>query len=88
MPVTTVDVPLLGDVPLPLLMLAGSLAASAILGFLLGLHAGWIGRRRGKRVAEQVGMAVTAAMTTAGTAGLDRLETIRGRLADDLARMN
>ena len=88
MPVTTVDVPILGAVPLPLLMLAGSLAASAILGFLLGLHAGWIGRRRGKRVAEQVSVAVTEAMTTAGTAGLDRLETIRGRLANDLARMN
>jgi GTP-binding protein EngB required for normal cell division len=87
MPVTTVDVPYLGAVPLPLLMLAGSLAASAVLGFLLGLHAGWVGRRRGRRVAEQVRAAVAGSMTTAGTSGLDRLEVIRARLADDLARM-
>jgi hypothetical protein len=87
MPVTTVEVPILGAVPLPLLMLAGSLAASAVLGFLLGLHAGWIGRRRGRRVSEQVRIAVTDAMTTTGTAGLDRVEAIRARLADDLDRM-
>ena len=88
MPVTTYDVPYLGAVPLPLLMLGGSLAASAVLGWLLGLHAGFIGRRRGRRVADQVRAAVTEAMTSAGTAGLDRLETIRARLAEDLARMS
>jgi len=83
-PVTTAEVPYLGSVPLPLLMLAGSLAASAVLGFLLSLHAGAIGRRRGRRVAEQVRVAVTETMTAAGTAGLDRLEVIRARLADEL----
>ena len=88
MPVTTYDLPYLGAVPLPLLMLGGSLAASAVLGWLLGLHAGFIGRRRGRRVADQVRAAVTEAMTTAGAGGLDRLETIRARLAEDLARMS
>ena len=87
MPVTTYDLPYLGAVPLPLLMLAGSLVASAVLGWLLGLHAGLLGRRRGRRVADQVRAAVTEAMSRAGTAGLDRLETIRARLAEDLARM-
>jgi len=86
-PVTTAEMPLLGAVPLPLLMLAGSLAASAVLGFLLSLHAGWIGRRRGRRVAEQVRVAVTEAITIAGTAGVDRLEAVRSRLADDLDHM-
>lgn len=86
-PVTTAEVPFLGAVPLPLLMLFGSLAVSAILGFLLSLHAGSIGRRRGRRVAEQVRVAVTGAVSSAGTAGLDRLETVRIRLADDLGRM-
>lgn len=86
-PVTTAEVPYLGAVPLPLLLLAGSLVASAVLGFLLSLHAGAIGRRQGRRVADQVREAVTEVMSTAGTAGLDRLETVRARLADDLNRM-
>jgi GTP-binding protein EngB required for normal cell division len=86
-PVTTATVPYLGEVPLPLLLLAGSVAASAVLGFLLGLHAGWIGRRRARRVADQVRVAVTEAIATAGSAGLERLEGIRARLSRDLAGM-
>ncbi len=86
-PVTTAEVPYLGEVPLPLLMLAGSVAASAALGFLLGLHAGWIGRRRARRVAEQVRLAVTDAVATAGSAGLERIEAVRARLAADLERV-
>jgi putative protein kinase ArgK-like GTPase of G3E family len=83
-PVTTADVPILGAVPLPLLLLAGSVAASAVLGFLLSAHARWIGGRRARRVADRVRACVTDAVSTAGTAGLDRLETIRSRLATDL----
>jgi GTP-binding protein EngB required for normal cell division len=86
-PVTTTEVPYLGQVPLPLLLLAGSVAASAVLGFLLGLHAGWIGRRRARRVAEQVRVAVAEAIATAGSAGLERLEAVRARLAADLEGM-
>ena len=83
-PVMTVEVVYLGPVPAPLLLLTGSLAASAVLGFLLSIHAGWIGRRRGRRVADEVRRAVTDAITSEGTAGLDRLEGARARLAADL----
>ena len=83
-PVMTIDVPYLGPVPVPLLILAGSIAASAVLGFLLSVHAGFIGRRRAGRVAAHVRGAVTDAIGTEGTAGLDRLEAARARLARDL----
>lgn len=83
-PVMTIEVAYLGPVPAPLLLLAGSLAASAVLGFLLSIHAGWIGRRRGARVAGEVRRDVSDAIMAEGTQGLDRLERIRTRLAEDL----
>ena len=76
-PVATVDAPLFGPVPLPLLLLAGTLIASAALGFLLSLHAGWIGRRVGGRVAAAVGDAISTSVTEAGLGGLDRVERAR-----------
>ena len=51
---------------MPLLLIAGSLALSLLLGFVITVHAGWIGKRMGrkaaKRVAESVAEAVTLAM--------------------------
>jgi len=76
-PVATTEVPLLGPVPLPLLLLAGSILVSAVLGLLLSIHAGWIGRRRGRRVAERVRIAVGEAVAAAGFASLDRFEAAR-----------
>lgn len=79
-PVATTDVPLLGPVPLPLMLLAGSIVASAALGLLLSLHAGWIGRRVGARVAERVRAIVSASVTEAGFGGLARVERARRRI--------
>ena len=76
-PVTTVELPLLGPVPLPLVLLAGSVLVSAVLGALLAAHAGWVGRRHGTRLAERVRVAVTDAVKRAGFAGLDRVEEAR-----------
>jgi len=81
-PVATIDVPLLGPVPLPLVLLAGSIVASAALGLLLSLHAGWIGRRVGARVAEQVRGAVSSSVTDAGFGGLERVEQARRTMAE------
>jgi len=75
--VATVELPLLGPVPLPLVMLAGSIVVSATLGLVLSVHAGWIGRRLGDRLAERVRAEVTDAVATAGLAGLDRVEAAR-----------
>jgi hypothetical protein len=79
-PVSTVDVPVLGPLPLPLILLAGSIVMSGLLGLLLALHAGWIGRRAGARIAERVRTAVGSAVTETGFGGLDRVEMARRRM--------
>jgi GTP-binding protein EngB required for normal cell division len=85
LPVATVDAPLVGPLPLPLALLASSVLASALLGWLLSLHAGWIGRRRGRTVAERVRVALVEAIEAAGVAGLRRVERVRRQLADALS---
>ena len=79
--VSTVDVPYLGPVPMPLLLMAGSLAFSLLLGGLLRIHAGWIGRRLARKTATRVGEAVAGAIAKAGFGGLDAVEDARRRLA-------
>jgi GTP-binding protein EngB required for normal cell division len=79
--VSTVDVPYLGPVPMPLLLVAGSLAFSLLLGGLLRVHAGWIGRRLARKTAARVGEAVAGAIAKAGFGGLDAVEDARRRLA-------
>lgn len=76
-PVSTVEVPILGPVPLPLILLVGSVVASAAIGMLLSLHAGWIGRRIGARVAERVRGVVAGSVTEIGFGGLERVERAR-----------
>ncbi|HSL26412.1 MAG TPA: GTPase domain-containing protein [Acidimicrobiia bacterium] len=83
-PVTSVDLPALGPVPLPLVLLTGSLLASAILGWLLALHARLIGRRLGEKLADRAGVLVGEAITMAGFGGLGHVETARRRLAEQL----
>ncbi len=79
--VGTVDLPFLGPVPMPLVLITGSLGLSLLLGFLLSLHARWIGRRLGRKVAISVGTAVEEAVSSAGFAGLDQVEDARRRIA-------
>jgi GTP-binding protein EngB required for normal cell division len=79
--VATVDVPYLGPVPTPLVLLAGSLALSIVLGFLLNLHSARVGRRIGREAAARVRESVAQAVVAAGFAGLDRVEDARSRLA-------
>jgi GTPase Era involved in 16S rRNA processing len=84
-PVATVEVPVLGPVPMPLALLTGAVATSALLGRLLSLHAGWIGRRRGGRVADRVRTEVAATVEAAGLRGLRRVEEVRAGLAEALS---
>ena len=79
-PVSTIDAPVLGAVPLPLVLLVGAIVASGALGLLLGIHAGWIGRRIGRRVAERVRAAIRSSVTEAGFGGLERVEQARRRI--------
>ncbi|HEX2884565.1 MAG TPA: GTPase [Candidatus Limnocylindria bacterium] len=86
-PVDTVEVPALGPIPMPLLLLVGSIGVSAVLGFLLALHAGWIGRRLARRLSARVREAVGEAIAASGTAGLDRVEAVRRTIAGGLGGM-
>lgn len=79
--VGTVDIPYLGAVPMPLVLVTASLAFSLLLGFLLSLHAGLVGRRLGHKVTARVATAVDEAVSTAGFAALDRVEDARRRIA-------
>jgi GTP-binding protein EngB required for normal cell division len=80
-PVATVEVALLGPLPLPLILLVGSLLVSALLGLILSLHAGWLGRRQGRRLAARVRQGVQDAVRTQGLAGLRRVEAARAVIA-------
>ncbi|HEU5324716.1 MAG TPA: GTPase [Candidatus Limnocylindria bacterium] len=80
-PVATIEVPVLGPVPLPLVLLAGSVIVSAVLGLILSLHAGWLGRRQGRRLASRVREAVEVAVREQGLAGLHRVEAARAVIA-------
>jgi GTP-binding protein EngB required for normal cell division len=79
--VDSVDFPIIGSVPMPFVALLGSILVGYLLARLLGLHAGWVGRRWGDRVRERVTDAVREEITDRGLAPLDRLEDARQRLA-------
>jgi GTP-binding protein EngB required for normal cell division len=76
-PVSTIELPWLGKVPLPLVLLAGSFVVSAALGWIVAIHAGWLGRRASRRVEARVRTAVGDVVGSAGLAGLDRVEAAR-----------
>jgi len=80
--VATIDFPYLGPVPMPLVLIAGSLALSLLLGFVLTIHAGWMGRRMGRKVAVLVAGAVSESISTVGFGSLDAVEAARRRLAE------
>jgi GTP-binding protein EngB required for normal cell division len=79
--VSTVDFPYLGPVPMPLVLIAGSLALSLLLGFVITVHAGWIGKRMGRKVAKRVAESVAEAIASVGFGRLDAVEEARLRLA-------
>jgi hypothetical protein len=80
-PVATADMPILGPVPLPLILLVGSVLVSAILGWVLSLHAGWKGRRIAARIADRVALAVAASVEHGAFGRLDELELARRKVA-------
>jgi hypothetical protein len=76
-----VDVPLLGAVPTPFASLVAFLLIGYLLARLVGLHAGWVGRRWAGRVRDRVGTEVRAEIAGRGLAPLDAVEDARSRLA-------
>lgn len=86
-PVTTVEVPILGPIPLPLALLTAAIVVSAILSLVLRLHAGWVARRWASAIADRVEMAVSEAIEHKALAPLDALDRERGLLAEAIGRV-
>jgi hypothetical protein len=80
-PVVTLEVPVLGPLPMPLALLAASVLVSALLGWILALHAGWVGRRLAAAVGARTEAAIRQAIATDAFAGLTRVEEARRRIA-------
>ncbi len=79
-PVDSVVVPVLGQLPVPFVALIAALLAGYLIARLLGLHAGWVGRRWARGLGREVRANVAREVETSAFAGLDRLETARRAL--------
>jgi GTP-binding protein EngB required for normal cell division len=83
-PVAALELPVLGPIPMPLALLGLSVLASAALGWLLGVHAGWVGRRVAGRIRGRTVEAVRETVSRAGFDGLDAVEGARRTIASTL----
>ena len=79
-PVGSIDVPVLGPIPVPFVLLAVGLITGFVLARLLALHAGFVGRRWAGRLAARLRSQVDAAVTDEAFAAVDRLEVARRAL--------
>ena len=76
-PADSVALPLIGRVPAPFVALVISLAVGYLLARLLGLHAGWLGRRWAAALASRLRSGVKAEVEASAFAAVDRLEDAR-----------
>jgi energy-coupling factor transporter ATP-binding protein EcfA2 len=79
-PTDVVDLPVLGSVPLPLVLLVAALATGYLLARGLGLHAGWLGRRWARRLRTRLRASVDEAVGSSAFAALEPLERARRAL--------
>ncbi len=86
-PVDSVELPVIGTVPIPFVALIGSILAGYVLARGLGIHAGWVGRRWARRVRDRVAASVRREVTERGLAPLDALEDARRRLSTAVGTM-
>ena len=75
-----IPVPYLGPVPTPVVLLAASLLGGYVLAKLLGLHAGWLGRRWAKRVSARISREVRQAIADNLLVPLEQFEASRAAL--------
>jgi GTP-binding protein EngB required for normal cell division len=82
--VASYDLPVLGPVPAPMVLLFVALALGYILARALGLHAGWLGRRWARRLSSEIRKAITEVISAQAIAPLERLERARELLGEAL----
>jgi hypothetical protein len=76
-PVDEILVPVLGRVPVPFALAVAALVVGYLLARVLGLHAGFVGRRWAGRLAADIRASVADAVARTAYAPLDRLEAAR-----------
>lgn len=74
------DLPIVGPVPSPVVLLAGVLLAGYILALLLRLHAGWLGRRWARKIGTLITRDVNTRAREAILVPLDELDAARAQL--------
>jgi 50S ribosome-binding GTPase len=79
-PVGSIQVPYLGPVPTPVVLLTASLVAGYLLAKLLQLHAGWVGRRWARRTADKLTREVRTRIDDDLLVPLDQFDASRGAL--------
>ena len=79
--VASYDLPVLGPVPAPMVLLFVALAAGYVLARLLGLHAGLLGRRWARRLSGEVRTAVREIVAADAFAPIALIEEARAALA-------
>jgi putative protein kinase ArgK-like GTPase of G3E family len=86
-PVDSLTLPVVGRLPAPFVVLVSVLAAGYLLARLLGVHAGWIGRRWARGLAADIRANVERQVADTAFGALDAIETERRvlRLAADEA---
>jgi len=80
-PFASVDVPVLGPIPTPLMVLAALLLAGFLLARLLGVHAGLLGRRWARRLRGDLTRELEQRLRDVLFARLDTIDAARERIA-------
>jgi hypothetical protein len=86
-PTGSFDVPVLGPVPAPVVLLAVTLAVGYLLAIALRVHAGWLGRRWARKVAKHITVDVNARIRDTVLLPLEELDAARLQLARALRTM-
>jgi GTPase SAR1 family protein len=79
-PVDTVDLPALGPVPIPLVILVAGLVAGYVVARVLAWHAGSVGRRWARSLRSDVQEAVAKSVADVAFVPLDRVDAARRAL--------
>lgn len=80
-PVGSVDVPYLGAMPTPVVLLVATLVVGFLLAQALRLHAGWLGRRWARRIGGQITREVRERITDSLMLPIERFDAAREQLA-------
>jgi GTP-binding protein EngB required for normal cell division len=80
--VASYELPVLGPVPAPMVLLFVALAIGYILARLVSLHAGWLGRRWARGISTTIRNAVADLVAAESFGSLSRLEDARRRLSE------